>query len=93
MKRSKWKGPYLDFNIIKNITLLNKKKSLPIISRKSLIISKFIGIKFNVYNGKTFTEILVSKEMVGHKFGEFSFTRSLFSFKKKKKFNGKKNRY
>lgn len=86
MKKLKKKRPYLDINnIIENKELLNKKNSLPIISRKSEIIPKFIGTKFNVYNGRTFLEVLVSKEMVGHKFGEFSFTRSEFSFKKKKK--------
>lgn len=85
MNRSKWKGPYIDKNITKNIKLLSKKKSLPIISRDSTIIPKFIGVKFNVHNGKTFVEIPISKEMVGHKFGEFSLTRGKFSFKKKKK--------
>ena len=84
MNRAKWKGPYIDPNITKNLKLLNKKKSLPTISRNSTIIPKFIGIKFNVHTGKTFLEISVSKEMVGHKFGEFSPTRSKFSFKKKK---------
>jgi len=85
MKRSKWKGPYIDSNLIGNLKLLRKKKSLPIISRNSTIIPKFIGLKFNVHTGRTFLEIPVSKEMVGHKFGEFSPTREKFSFKKKKK--------
>ena len=49
MNRSKWKGPYIDLNIIKNIKLLKKKKLLPIISRNSTIIPNFIGLKFNVY--------------------------------------------
>lgn len=84
MSRAKWKGPYIDSNIIKNMKLL-KKKSSPTISRNSAIIPNFIGLKFNVYNGKSFIEISVSKEMVGHKFGEFSPTRGKFSFKKKKK--------
>jgi small subunit ribosomal protein S19 len=85
MNRAKWKGPYIDPNFLKNIKILNKKKSLPVISRNSSIIPKFIGLKFNVHTGKTFTEVSVSKEMVGHKFGEFSPTRGKFSFKKKKK--------
>ena len=85
MNRSKWKGPFIDPNITKNIKSLNKKKSLPTISRNSTIIPKFIGMKFNVHTGKTFLEISISKEMVGHKFGEFSPTRGRFSFKKKKK--------
>ena len=85
MNRSKWKGPYIDSNIIKNIKLLNKKKISPIISRNSSVIPKFVGITFKVHNGKTFLEISVSKEMIGYKFGEFSITRGKFSFKKKKK--------
>nr|QYJ09266.1 ribosomal protein S19 [Pleurosigma sp. mgcode 4] len=87
MKRSKWKGPYIDPNLKKNLKLLSKKKSLPPISRDSTIIPKFIGLKFKVHTGKSFLEITVSKEMVGHKFGEFSPTRARFSFKKKKKKN------
>lgn len=86
MNRSKWKGPYIDSNLPKNLELLNNKKKLfPTISRNSAIIPKFIGLKFNVHTGKTFLEVSVVKEMVGHKFGEFSPTRGKFSFKKKKR--------
>lgn len=85
MSRSKWKGPYIEPNIIKQIKSLNKKKLFPKISRNSTIIPKFIGLKFNVHTGKNYLEVLVSKEMVGCKFGEFSLTRSKFVFKKKKK--------
>lgn len=82
MNRSKWKGPFINF---KNITLENKKKLIPLISRNSTIIPKLIGLKFNVHTGNNFTEVSISKEMIGHKFGEFSQTRGRFSFKKKKK--------
>lgn len=85
MSRSKWKGPYINSNFLKQIKISNKKKLLPIISRNSTIIYKFIGLKFNVHTGKTFTEVAILKEMVGHKFGEFAPTRVKFSFKKKKK--------
>ena len=85
MSRAKWKGPFLN---VKNITDIdnftkNSKNSL-IASRNCEIIPKFLGLNFNVHNGKSFTEINVTEEMIGHKFGEFSFTRSKFSFKKKK---------
>jgi len=84
--RAKWKGPHIDPNLSKLEKLINKKKSLlPVISRNSTITPKFIGLKFNVHTGKTFIEVSVSKEMIGHKFGEFSPTRGRFSFKKKKK--------
>ena len=83
MSRSKWKGPFVDFqyfNNFKNIKLQKNK-----ISRNSDIIPKFLGLTFYVYNGKSFNEILVNEDMIGHKFGEFSFTRSKFIFKKKNK--------
>jgi small subunit ribosomal protein S19 len=81
MKRSKWKGVYYrnpdDYKETKQI----QKK----ISRNSSIIPKFIGETFEVHTGKTFRKVTVTKEMLGHKFGEFSKTRVDFEFKKKKK--------
>ena len=76
MSRSKWKIPLI------NVEYLKKNRNT--ISRNSTIIQKFIGLTFNIHNGKTYTEITVTEDMLGHKFGEFSFTRSKFSFKKKK---------
>jgi ribosomal protein S19 len=55
------------------------------ISRSSEIVPAFLGLTFNVYNGKNYVEIVVTDEMIGHKFGEFSYTRSKFTFKKKNK--------
>lgn len=83
MSRAKWKGPYinpeqlLQFN---NIT----KQQLYNISRNSEIIPKFLGLTFKIYNGKEFVELTVTDSMIGHKFGEFVFTRAKFIFKKKK---------
>ncbi len=85
MKRSKWKGPYISF---KKFHKLSKKK-LIVISRNSFIIPKFIGYIFKVYKGNSFVDVLVTKEMLGHKFGEFVETRKLFTFKKKRKKNTK----
>lgn len=84
MGRSKWKGPYIDEKGLK--TLENSKKSYlkTIISRKTSIVPKFVEKTFEVYNGKKFIEIIVTEEMIGHKFGEFSSTRKRFSFKKTK---------
>ena len=76
MSRSKWKGPFIDLKKRNNKNI--------IISRNSNITPNFVGLSFNVYNGKTYNEILVTKDMVGHKFGEFSFTRAEFVYKKKK---------
>lgn len=85
MNRSKWKGFYIDENFIKNIKRLKKKNLIPTISRKSSIIPKFVGKVFKIHSGKTFSKITVLKNMVGHKFGEFTPTRIKFAFKKKKK--------
>lgn len=53
-------------------------------SRDSEIIPKFLGLTFKIHNGKNFEELNVTDNMIGHKFGEFIFTRKKFSFKKKK---------
>jgi small subunit ribosomal protein S19 len=89
MSRAKWKGPFINtknleqLNLIKNKNQEVLKKNIPI-SRDSEIIPSFIGLTFNVYNGKIYSEVTVNEHMVGHKFGEFSFTRAKFFFKKKK---------
>ena len=81
MSRSKHKGPYVD-NKLFNINMRNEIKTS---SRTSEIIPKFVGKTFQVHNGKTFSNVQIIKEMVGHKLGEFSPTRQKFAFKKKKK--------
>ena len=77
MKRSKWKGPFiqnLDFN-----------QKLPLLSRDYEITSKIVGLICNVHSGKTFVKLNITYEMIGHKVGEFVSTRDRFVFKKKKK--------
>jgi ribosomal protein S19 len=87
MSRSIWKGPFVHTKLFKDIKKINKKpqNAVETVSRCSEIIPGLIGTIFNVYNGKSFSKIEVSKEMVGFKLGEFSPTRKKFSFKKKKK--------
>ena len=84
MSRSKWKGPYVDTNNLKDLQNLKKTYIKTIITRNSTILPKFLEKTFEIYNGKKFTEILVTEEMIGHKFGEFASTRKRFAFKKKK---------
>lgn len=79
MKRSKWKGLYVKPNNYKE-TLTNS-----IFSRKTSIVPEFIGKTVNVHNGKKLKEIIITKEMINHKLGEFFRTRAEFEFKKKKK--------
>lgn len=87
MSRSKWKGPYIETKLLSDIKKPNKKSQniVKTVCRSSEIIPGLVGINFNVYNGKSFSKFVVSKEMVGFKLGEFSFTRKKFSFKKKKR--------
>ena len=81
MSRSKWKGPYIN---PKHLKKLNKKEA-NIMSRNSKIIPKFLDLTFKIHNGKNYIELLITEDMLGHKFGEFVFTRSKFEFKKKSK--------
>jgi small subunit ribosomal protein S19 len=83
MSRSKWKGPYINSANLKGVSTI-KKQYLYVISRNSEILPKFLGLTFKVHNGKTYSEVSVNDTMIGHKFGEFVFTRSEFVFKKKK---------
>ena len=79
MSRSVWKGPFVDPSLLKKVEKLkSQSKPMPIKtwSRKSTIIPEFVGISFLIYNGKKFILIKISEEMVGHKLGEFSPTRT-----------------
>jgi len=79
MSRSVWKGPFVDPSLIKKVDKLkNQTNKSPIKtwSRKSTIIPEFVGVSFLIYNGKKFIPIKISEEMVGHKLGEFSPTRT-----------------
>lgn len=87
MSRSKWKGPYIDTNSLKNLQNLEKAYIRTIITRDSMIVPRFLEKTFEIYNGEKFVEVLVTEEMIGHKFGEFASTRKRFEFKKKKQKN------
>jgi small subunit ribosomal protein S19 len=81
MARSLKKGPFVDFHLLKKVDDLSgdKNKSSKVIktwSRRSTIIPDFIGLTFAVHNGKKFIPVYVTDNMVGHKLGEFSMTRT-----------------
>lgn len=84
MKRSKWKGPYVDTTLINDIKKYKLNNEIKTFSRSSEILPIFVNKIFNVHNGNNYTKILITNEMIGHKFGEFSFTRKKFTFKKNK---------
>ncbi len=78
MGRSIKKGPFVDGHLMKKILKAKEANSrLPIKtwSRRSTITPEFVGLNFNVHNGKIFAPVFVTENMVGHKLGEFSPTR------------------
>ena len=79
MARSLKKGPVLDERLAKKAEEAKGSKSTKVIkmwSRRATIIPDFVGVTFAVHNGKKFIPVFVTEEMVGHKFGEFSPTRT-----------------
>ena len=79
MPRSVWKGPFVDSYLLKKAEQVRGAKRNEIIrtwSRRSTIIPQFVGLTFGVHNGKKFVPVLVTENMVGHKFGEFAPTRT-----------------
>lgn len=85
MTRSLWKGPFVQENILKKVKNKETFQKLKIWSRGSVILQEFIDHQFEVHNGKMFSPLLVTEDMVGHKFGEFSSTRNKQKVKKNKK--------
>lgn len=78
MSRSSKKGPYIDPTLLKKVMIMNdsgQKKMIKTWARNSVIPPEFVGHTFGVHNGKEFISVFVSENMVGHKLGEFSFTR------------------
>ncbi len=79
MARSVWKGPFVDGYLLKKADaarVSGRKDIIRIWSRRSTILPQFVGLTFGVYNGQKFIPVLVTENMVGHKFGEFSPTRT-----------------
>ncbi|MGA1193383.1 MAG: 30S ribosomal protein S19 [Kiritimatiellia bacterium] len=78
MARSLKKGPYVEDKLVKKVDKLNLsgvKRPIKTWSRRSMIIPDFVGHTFSVHNGKTFTSVFITENMVGHRLGEFSPTR------------------
>ncbi len=79
MARSTWKGPFVDGYLLKKADTVResgRKEVVKTWSRRSTILPQFVGITFGVYNGKKFIPVNVTEDMVGHKLGEFSPTRT-----------------
>jgi small subunit ribosomal protein S19 len=77
--RSVWKGPFVDGYLLKKAERVrgaNSKEAIKTWSRRSTILPQFVGLTFAVHNGQKFVPVLVTENMVGHKLGEFSPTRT-----------------
>jgi small subunit ribosomal protein S19 len=79
MSRSLKKGAFVDTHLLTKVQVMNtaaKKTAIKTWSRRSTITPDFVGQTIAVYNGKVFVPVFVSENMVGHKLGEFSMTRT-----------------
>jgi len=79
MARSVWKGPFVDGYLLDKADKARasgRNEVIKIWSRRSTILPQFVGLTFGVYNGQKFLPVSVTENMIGHKFGEFSPTRT-----------------
>ena len=78
MTRSLKKGPFVDYSLLKKVRENDqaKKHSIKTWSRRSMIIPDMIGFTFSVHNGRKFIPVFITENMIGHKLGEFSPTRT-----------------
>ena len=94
MARSIKKGPFIDSHLMEKVNEARKSKETKVIktwSRRSTVIPEMVALTFAVHNGKKFIPVFVTEEMVGHKLGEFSPTRTFHghSGDRKTKIKGK----
>ena len=79
MSRSVWKGPFVDGYLLKKADVVREAGRREVIktwSRRSTILPQFVGLTFGVHNGRKFIPVFVTENMIGHKLGEFSLTRT-----------------
>ena len=81
MARSVWKGPFVDGYLLKKAEKVReggRSEVIKIWSRRSTILPQFVGLTFGVYNGSKHVPVSVNEDIVGHKIGEFSPTRTYY---------------
>ncbi len=86
--RSVWKGPFVDGYLLKKaetVRASGRNEIIRIWSRRSTILPQFVGLTFGVYNGHKHVPVNVTEDMIGHKFGEFSPTRTFYGHSGDKK--------
>lgn len=88
MARSLRKGPYIDHHLsgkVQKALTTGDKKVIKTWSRRSVVFPEMIGLTFAVHNGKKFVPVYITDNMIGHKLGEFSPTRTFHGHAEKKK--------
>ena len=88
MAKKKKKGPFIDPTLLVKVLKVKQtgdRKSIKTWARRSTISPDMVGLTFDVHNGKYFNKVFVTESMVGHKLGEFSFTRKFTGHSKKGK--------
>jgi small subunit ribosomal protein S19 len=88
MPRSLKKGPFIEDKLYRKVTVAQETRSNKVIktwSRRSTIIPEMVGLTLAVHNGRKFIPVFVSENMVGHKLGEFSPTRTYYGHAADKK--------
>jgi small subunit ribosomal protein S19 len=89
--RSLKKGPFVDLHLEKKVAVAvakNDRKPIKTWSRRSMVLPEMVGLTIAVHNGKQHIPVLVTENMVGHKLGEFSPTRTFKSHSGDKKVSG-----
>ncbi|MFT6429555.1 MAG: small subunit ribosomal protein S19 [Halopseudomonas sp.] len=79
MPRSLKKGPFIDLHLLKKVEVAvekNDRKPIKTWSRRSMVLPQMVGLTIAVHNGRQHVPVIVSEDMVGHKLGEFSATRT-----------------
>ena len=79
MSRSSRKGPFVDLKLLSKVEkqkAANARQPIKTWARACTVVPDFIGHTFSVHNGKSFVNVLITDNMVGHKLGEFSVTRT-----------------
>ncbi len=93
MPRSLKKGPFIESKLLKKVMIAQETRSNRVVktwSRRSTVVPEMVGITMAVHNGKKFVPVFVSEDMVGHKLGEFSPTRTFYGHTGDKKTKVKK---
>jgi small subunit ribosomal protein S19 len=88
MPRSLKKGPFIDQKLLRKVMITQETRSNRVIktwSRRSTIIPEMVGITLAVHNGRKFVPVFITEDMVGHKLGEFSPTRTYYGHAADKK--------